>query len=101
MGDLRCCYCGSTQYDVRAHSMHGSGAWCQNCGRHIRWLGKVRTPEQQEQRAKTKKLYTLEWMSTKEPTEAQMALLRRMGYRGFVSSRLHAHNLINERVQGR
>lgn len=78
--------------------MHGTGLWCADCDRFCKWLGKARTPEQQAERQANKQIYIRERMAGQEPTKPQLEYLDKLRYRGFVGSRLHASNLINERV---
>ncbi len=41
-----CKACGSFEVERRPHEIHGTGVWCAQCGRHLRWLGKQITPEE-------------------------------------------------------
>ena len=37
---LICQRCGSGSIEYRPHDLHGVGAWCRECGRWIKWMGK-------------------------------------------------------------
>lgn len=41
-----CKYCGSEKTEKRPHPVHGTGIWCSECGRHLRWLGKQVSPNE-------------------------------------------------------
>lgn len=92
---VQCRYCGSTNYSERPHPMHGAGAWCTDCGRWIKWLGKTRTPEQEAKRQADKKMYIQEAMAAQDPTQKQMDYLEQLRYHGVPGSRLHASNIID------
>ena len=98
--NLVCKYCGSVNFETRPHEMHGFGAWCKDCGKFIKWLGKTRTAEETGARAENKKLYIKEYLACQDPTKPQMEYLDKLKYHGYVGSRLHAYNLIEGMVGG-
>lgn len=50
--------------------------------------------EREKRKAERAEAARLEWMATKEPTEKQIALLRKLGYSGEVTDRAQASRMI-------